>query len=541
MSASPLPSTPRKERFSQVKALLSPSKKLSPTKSSALNRPPSPVKLDYAKVGSLRDALKVDGWQNMGEENEDSFGPSDLVPAPESPRKNAYVKDDEFEKLLDERDIPASMRDKLRSAMTPDVKAAFVKHGSPTKSMKRDHDASFNVLASPSKKKQKFSIPLSPTKKSKAVDPTSLVKYLEKTKAREAEVAKVHKLGMLLRNETIVWVDGFLNAGGFQVLMNQLNDLIDMEWREEQHDDQLLHEVLLCLKALCTVQRAVGLLLSASKTLIPKLTDFLFSKKQPAEYEDRRVIIELITTFLLSHATLDSRHSAARTLLSHLSDPPTPSSKIPLFLEAAHTPRPFKHRWCQEMGAVTRDVFWVWSHSSNIIQPTPLEPSIWTNLDYQDRTLAEKEAKTAAELPSGFVGSPEEGACSYMAAMVRLLNLLIASYAEPRVSAAEQRMQRHGLRIQLRDSGMEKIMGSALRRANAKYYKGLHAGLSHWVAMAWLDEWSASTVSHGPVGEAVGGRHGGGKSPRKPVPPSKDEEFELPELPKWSEFSKFDD
>lgn len=58
----------------------------------------------------------------------------------------------------------------------------------------------------------------------------------------------------------------------------------------------MLHELLLCLKGLCTTQRALDKLAEASSTLFPNLLRMLFDeeRKGPSEFNTRAVVINLL-------------------------------------------------------------------------------------------------------------------------------------------------------------------------------------------------------------------------------------------------------
>ena len=111
----------------------------------------------------------------------------------------------------------------------------------------------------------------------------------------KTEVGRLHKLRILLRNETVAWVDSFVSLGGMGEIVALLHRIMGIEWREE-HEDQLLHETLLCLKGLCTTERAMRGLEEVADTLFPALVGMLFDeeKKGPAEYTTRTVIINLL-------------------------------------------------------------------------------------------------------------------------------------------------------------------------------------------------------------------------------------------------------
>jgi hypothetical protein len=122
------------------------------------------------------------------------------------------------------------------------------------------------------------------------------ISYLKKTRdPKKVEVGRLHKLRILLRNETVAWVDGFVSQGGMAEVVSLLHRLMNVEWREE-HEDQLLHEGLLCLKGLCTTERAIAELDKVANELFPALLGMLFDeeKKGPAEYTTRTIIINVL-------------------------------------------------------------------------------------------------------------------------------------------------------------------------------------------------------------------------------------------------------
>lgn len=64
----------------------------------------------------------------------------------------------------------------------------------------------------------------------------------------------------------------------------------------EEHEDALLYEVLLCLKALCTTALALRELHQIQTTLFPALIKMLFDeeRKGPSEFTTRGIIISLM-------------------------------------------------------------------------------------------------------------------------------------------------------------------------------------------------------------------------------------------------------
>lgn len=67
-------------------------------------------------------------------------------------------------------------------------------------------------------------------------------------------VKDVRKLRVLLRNESLAWVTEWIKFGGYRGLMERLHEVVTLEWREEQHDDQVLLELLKCFRGLLISQ-----------------------------------------------------------------------------------------------------------------------------------------------------------------------------------------------------------------------------------------------------------------------------------------------
>ena len=62
--------------------------------------------------------------------------------------------------------------------------------------------------------------------------PEDFITYLQAThQPQRVEVGRVQKLRQLLRNETVVWVDEFVDKGGMDEVVGLLYRIIDIEWR----------------------------------------------------------------------------------------------------------------------------------------------------------------------------------------------------------------------------------------------------------------------------------------------------------------------
>lgn len=62
--------------------------------------------------------------------------------------------------------------------------------------------------------------------------PVDFVTYLRKVQKPEVvEVGKLHKLRLLLRNETVAWTEEFIRQGGMQEIVALLHRIMEVEWR----------------------------------------------------------------------------------------------------------------------------------------------------------------------------------------------------------------------------------------------------------------------------------------------------------------------
>lgn len=68
--------------------------------------------------------------------------------------------------------------------------------------------------------------------KAKGQTPNDFVSYLKKFQKPEAvEVGRLHKLRLLLRNETVAWTDEFIEQGGMREIVGLLHRILEVEWR----------------------------------------------------------------------------------------------------------------------------------------------------------------------------------------------------------------------------------------------------------------------------------------------------------------------
>ncbi|KAI1811205.1 armadillo-type protein [Poronia punctata] len=351
--------------------------------------------------------------------------------------------------------------------------------------------------------------------------PVDYVNYLRKVpQPQSVEVGKLHKLRLLLRNETVAWTEEFIRQGGMQEIVGLLHRIMEVEWREE-HEDALLHENLLCLKALCTTALALQYLHSIQATLFPALLHMLFDpeKKGPSEFTTRNIIISVLFTYIQSAPPQD-RPIRAKTVLGHLRDPEPNEQSRPLgFVLEMRRERPYRV-WCKEATNVTKEVFWIFLHHLNVVHlPRDKElnasqsPSGMDNMTYMQTHFPQERPPVPA---APYVGGVEWDATNYLASHLDLLNAVIAC-----TPTAEERNTLRGL---LRVSGWERCMGASMRLCKEKFYPGVHDGLRTWVAAAAEDGWDVRDVRYGPPPEP---RSPTKNKPKKDQPPPK---IEMPKL-----------
>ncbi|KAF8473368.1 armadillo-type protein, partial [Kalaharituber pfeilii] len=350
---------------------------------------------------------------------------------------------------------------------------------------------------------------VSPTKATRGgtVPPDDYVTYLslaitparkKNSGMKDVEVAKLHKLRLFLRNERLRWVEDFILLGGLSALIDVLYRCLNVEWREE-HEDNILHELLLCLKALCTASMALEKLRIVEKELFSRLVDMIFDeeRKGPSEFTTRGIVFSMLFTYLAAapveqaeggatNKGSDTRATRATRILEYLSDKPPGEHKRPIdFIEKIHTKRPYK-RWCKEVTNVTKEVFWIFLHSRNVIDIEPTD--IPTGDTYAARHFPQERPPVPA---APYVGGVEWEATTYLATHLDLLNGIIASL--------ETQEERNVLRKDLQNSGWEKVMGGTLRTCKERLHgcSAVHDGLKTWVKASIEDGWRIIDVQTG--------------------------------------------
>ena len=286
--------------------------------------------------------------------------------------------------------------------------------------------------------------------------PSSFCTILDATPSAALEVEIVKKLRLHLRNESAryvnshrsvtvrwltprySWTEEFLREGGYDCILSRLGELLQFEWREEQHDDKLLHSLLECIKAISTSVVGCAAIRSSFPSPFLPLITLIYSDKRPGEVASRHLIAEILHLLfdlfpsgslpsfneqerrrelwddknLLAASTrsnlvtLPHPHKSVFALVRSLLLTPAPRAaeapEVPVtphgFIDSLHKPRIYK-TYLQELSDVCRDYFWVFCHPSN---------TIW-NLAECDEGKVERP-----RAPGGMTGGVEAEAMRYM-------------------------------------------------------------------------------------------------------------------------------
>ncbi|KAJ7762045.1 armadillo-type protein [Mycena maculata] len=342
-------------------------------------------------------------------------------------------------------------------------------------------------------------------KAAKDISPTRFFSILSGTSSTQLDIENVKKLRLLLRNESASWSEEFLKLGGYAALLTRLNEILEVEWREEQHDDQVLHELLRCFKALSTSSIGCFALRSSCPTPFVQLVALLYSDKKPGEVATRQLIVDLLLTLFdlyppSSLPSLGSRpdprreawetastvprtstlvtlpaphksfYALIRALLLTPAPPPAESPAAPVsphaFIESLHRPRIYK-TYLQELSDVCRDYFWVFCHPSN---------TIWLLAETDEGRVEKPRA------PGGMTGGVEFEAMGYFTTHLKLINAIAKSVAELNM-LKDNEHSAYRFHADLFLSGFERIILIS-RKASTTYYPTLHLELARYVVHA---------------------------------------------------------
>lgn len=142
----------------------------------------------------------------------------------------------------DSRSAPSQTRDKSLRSLSRARSPFTTSRGdaSPKKHQKSDSASSFKRPKSvdlgrpyslPSASNSSTSLHAK-THPDTSADPADFIHYLREVQKPElVEVGKLHKLRILLRNETVAWVDSFIAGNGMDEIISLLYRIMKVEWR----------------------------------------------------------------------------------------------------------------------------------------------------------------------------------------------------------------------------------------------------------------------------------------------------------------------
>ncbi|GAA5952099.1 hypothetical protein JCM21900_006250 [Sporobolomyces salmonicolor] len=355
---------------------------------------------------------------------------------------------------------------------------------------------------------------------------------LRSTKCAVLEVKEMGKLRGRLRNEAPSWVDEFIKNGGYLGLLERLKEVLEVEWREEQHDDQILHELLKSFKALTLTACGKRALASHSPTPFLPLASLLFSEKRPGDLPCRQLLVELIASLFdicpLDAAAL-SKSAWSTPEVSLEPDPPTPPSSSTAFPAIANSSNNGSgaagggRRYTRKIKSSEDDVDTI--EREEVLTPERIQQAHRMAMSLMEGPPNEKEeakvdfirethrprvfktwvqeiadcvrdyfwifchsqnlfwtfeqldvdAIERPKVPSGMTGGVEYEAMAYCTAHLRLINAIART-----CSTLEAAFAFHD---QLFQSGFERVLFT-LRRASLVYYQSLHLEMSRYISLA---------------------------------------------------------
>jgi len=242
--------------------------------------------------------------------------------------------------------------------------------------------------------------------------PSTFAALLQNSSSINLSLPSLKRMRVLLSTESPIWLGEFISNGGYQGLISRLNEIFEMEWRDDVRDDGILHELLRGLNALAGTEKGKVALSNENNFPAPfdRIVDLLFSEKRPGDIGTRKLMVELMISMnslqaeqslrtqehdslkpkmdeavasqdgyskILSSRVPSSAFSLARVSCSSIKDnaflilflllhnPRTPSQENLLaFVKEAHAQRPFK-TYLTEVAGTCRDYFWIFCHSQN--------------------------------------------------------------------------------------------------------------------------------------------------------------------------------
>ncbi|GAA6028804.1 hypothetical protein JCM8097_007404 [Rhodosporidiobolus ruineniae] len=366
-----------------------------------------------------------------------------------------------------------------------------------------------------------------PPASAEVADAATCASWLRSTRCAQLGVKELGRLRGRLRTESPAWVDEFIKSGGYLGMLERLKELLEMEWREDVHDDAVLHEVLRCFKALTMSAVGKRALASHSPTPFLPLASLLFSEKRPGDLPCRQLLVELIQSlFEICPLGVDALPKTAWATPEVNLDPTPVSPCLGSGSFGANSSsnggsggvRRYtrKAKSGDEADDVEREEvltpervqqtrrlvvslmmgppdekedakvdFIQVAHRPRVFKTWVTEIAdcvrdyFWVfchpnNLFWTLEQINADEIE-APKVPSGMTGGVEYEAMAYATAHFRLINALARS--APTMEAAFR------FHNELFDSGFERVLFT-LRRASLVYYQSLHLEMSRYISLA---------------------------------------------------------
>ncbi|KAJ9479769.1 Drf_GBD domain-containing protein [Pseudozyma hubeiensis] len=306
--------------------------------------------------------------------------------------------------------------------------------------------------------------------------PESFATMLKCTDASRIDVARVKRMRAVLAAESPAWISTFIapECGGYDAMLTRLDELLAMEWREEQHDDMLLHELLRCFVALSTTEVGRNALASQAPRPFRQLVDLLFSEKKPGDLGTRKLMVEMLVVLLDLQLPAEQSHSQSSLnyLLDLLQNPSDPAKdSVVDFIKQTHAPRPFK-TYVVEVSCVCRDYFWIFCHSQNFY---------WR---FEELVGDKMDLIRGPKVPGGMTGGVEFEAMAYLTVHLKLINAIAGVLGRVKEHQLPRPVMTAGeFHAGLFMSGLERVLVT-LRKSSQHYYAGLHLELARYLWLA---------------------------------------------------------
>lgn len=366
--------------------------------------------------------------------------------------------------------------------------------------------------------------------------PASYAKMLLHNSSRSLDIDKLRRLRVLLSAESPAWLGDFLfTHRGYEGMLKRVGELVEMDWREDIHDDKALHELLRGMNALGATESglvALSSLLfrpylpqlppggspsshhlpeSAPAAFIGKedtppelplawelhppfgpLAGLLLSEKKPGELKTRRLLIDMLGLLLSiklppglvdadCFRELQDKREVSTFYHAFKAAAPVTASPLHLLLLLLHNPI--------QLRSLSMLPFISMSH-----QPRPFKSYLNELLsvardyfwifchsgsrfwDWEGMGEAGRQQRGGPSVPGGMTDGVEWEAMSYLTANLNLVNRIAKLLPAADGTA-------YHFHASLFDSGMERLL-QLMRKASQKYYPLAHLAMAQYLFLA---------------------------------------------------------